>query len=533
MTELSQNWRDLPNLLSWHLLLSLCAVVTASIVALGIALLVDRRPRWKHLSLAVVGVMQTIPGLALLALMVPLLGGTIGFAPAFAALTVYALLPLLQNTVTGLSGTDPRLVEAARGLGMGERQILFQVRFPLAFPVILAGLRTSTVWTVGTTTLATAVGASGLGTYIFTGLQTRNHATTLFGCFFAAMLAIVLDQALRVIENAVRSRRRAVAGAAGAALALALMAATAGALWPRSSADVEARAETAPVEAESAQESAHPLAGQHFTVGSKAFVENLILGELVGMHLEASGATVEDRPSMGSTILFDALRQNAVDCYVDYSGTVWATLMKRDEPASRMRTRIESTSFLLEEHGVVSVGALGFENNYAIVMRGEHARGLGIRTIADLSGRDFDIAGDPEVFGRPEWERVRDIYSLQSLATRPMQTIYTWDALHEGQVDASIAYTTDGRIAEGDLVILDDNRQAFPPYDAILLVSPEASKNGALVEVLVDLVNRIDDRTMRVANRLVEIDRESPQRAARWLWERTRLKAPEQEPAVP
>ena len=198
-----------------------------------------------------------------------------------------------------------------------------------------------------------------------------------------------------------------------------------------------------------------------------------------------------------------------------------------------MRTRIQSTSFLLEEHGVVSVGALGFENNYAIVMRGEHARGLGIRTIADLSGRDFDIAGDPEVFGRPEWERVRDIYGLQSLATRPMQTIYTWDALHEGQVDASIAYTTDGRIAEGDLVILDDNRQAFPPYDAILLVSPEASRNRALLEVLSGLVNRIDDSTMRVANRLVEIDRESPQQAARWLWEKTRPEAAEEEPAVP
>lgn len=528
MNQLQQNWAELPTLLSWHMLLSLGAIATAAVIAGVTALLVDRRPRLQSVSLSVAGITQTIPGLALLALMVPLLGGTIGFLPAYLALTVYAVLPLLQNTVTGLAGVDPRVIEAARGLGMAERQILFRVRFPLALPVILAGLRTSTVWTVGMTTLATAVGASGLGTYIFSGLQTRNHAMTLFGCFFAAALAVVLDQALRLVEHGVRTRRRGLVGAAGAAVAAAFLVASAGALLPTARAFFDERSKAAPVQSAEATEAASPerpglpLAGMHLTTGSKTFVESHLLAEVVGLHLEAAGATVENRPGMGSTILFDALRENSVDCYVDYSGTVWATLMRRSDPASRLRTQIEAAGFLLSEHDVVTVGPLGFQNNYAVAMRPERAEELGVRSVADLAGHRLTIGGDPEVFSRPEWTRVRGIYGLEMVTPRPMQAIYMFDAVTNGQVDAITAYSTDGRLADSNLVLLDDPLEGFPPYDAILLASPEASRNPRLMEVLTGLVNRIDNGAMRQANRLVEVDRQTPLDAAQWLWESTR-----------
>ena len=519
MTEFQQNLRDLPSLLSWHVLLSMCAIGAASAVALATALLADHRPRLKHFSLAAAGVLQTIPGLALLALMVPLLGGSIGFAPAFVALTVYGLLPLMQNTVAGLTGTDPSLVEAARGLGMTERQVLFRVRFPLAFPVILAGLRTSTVWTVGTATLATAVGAASLGSYIFTGLQTRNHEMTLFGCFFAAALAVVLDQSLRVVEDAVRVRKRRRAAAVGAGLAVALVAAAGVAIWPRTAEPTSVAAAPSERGSPAPTDPTLPLAGQSFVTGSKTFVESHVLAALVGLQLQDAGATVVNRPGMGSTILFDALARDAVDCYVDYTGTVWATLMKRGEPASRLRTRIEAAAYLLAEHGVVAVGHLGFGNDYVLAMRADRASALGIRTIADLSGRELEIGGDAEVFGRPEWVRVRSIYGLQSLRARPMQPIYMFDALRSGQVDVITAYTTDGRLAEGGLAFLADPKRGFPPYDAILLASPSASRNEALMSVLGGLVNRIGDETMALANRRVEVDRETPEQAARWLWE--------------
>ncbi len=517
MNAFSQNWSDLPHLLSWHLVLSMCAVASASVIALSIALLADAKPHWKRPSLAVAGMLQTIPGLALLALMVPLLG-SIGFAPAFAALTVYALLPLMQNTITGLGDIDERLIDAARGMGMTERQILFQVRFPLAFPIILAGLRTSTVWTVGTTTLATAVGASGLGRYIFTGLQTRNHPMTLFGCFFAAALAIVLDQLLAAVEDSVRTRRRRPALVAATVLTVGLVAATAGALWPAAT----SRAQNGPVKSTATEEAVVqdtglPLAGKQLTVGSKMFVEQIVLGELIAQHLESQGAGVTIRSNMGSTILFDALSSNAVDCYVDYTGTIFTTLMRRVDRLDRVRTRIEAANYLLSEHGVVMIGTLGFENNYALAMRRDRAQGLGVSTIADLSGTGIRISGDPEVFGRPEWQHLSAVYSLESLITVPMQAIYRFDSVRDGQVDATLAYTTDGRLSYDDLVVIEDSRQAFPSYDATLLVSPEASKDRVLMETLAELVNTIDDVTMREANVQVELEGETPRSAASWL----------------
>ena len=533
MSSLAENLRDLPELLSWHLLLSLCALTTAATLTLILAIAADRSEKIKRIALDLAGTVQTIPSLALLAMMVPLLGGAIGFAPAYAALTLYGVLPMLQNTITGLDSIDGSLIEAARGLGMSERQILRRVRFPLAFPVIIAGLRTATIWVVGLTTLATAVGASGLGTYIFTGLQTRNNGMMLFGCFFAAALAIVLDQALGLLERALRNRRRGAARAIafwfGAAALLAVFTA-----WePTFESEREGPAASLPPADESANPAApqRPLQGLALTTGSKPFIESYIQAELLALELENAGASVDNRPNMGSTILFDALRSNAVDCYVDYSGTIWATIMKREEPASRIVTLLEVAGYLLREHGIVTVGPLGYQNDYSFAMRRGHAARLGIRSIADLTDRNLKIAGDPEVFGRPEWRRVREAYDLESLSTVGMQKIYMFDAVMNDQVDAIVAYSTDGRITLYDLLLLDDPKQVFPPYDAILLVSPQAAENAALIDVLANLVNRVDETLIRDANRAVDVDGETPEAAAAFLW--GQLRSPIAPPIAP
>ena len=536
MSSLAENLRDLPALLSGHLLLSLCALATAAALTLILAVAADRSEKVKRISLNLAGTMLTIPSLALLAIMVPLLGGTIGFAPAYAALTLYAVLPMLQNTIAGLDAVDPSLIEAARGLGMSERQILRRVRFPLALPVILAGLRTAAVWTVGTATLATAVGASGLGTYIFTGLQTRNHGMMLFGCFFAAALAIVLDQALSLVERALQTRRQGTARLAAAvsrrgwlppSLGVAALLAAAAAVAPLFQSERKPTAASVPSPAAASPAAAQkPLAGLTLTTGSKPFIESYIHAELLALELENAGASVDNRPNMGSTILFDALRGNTVDCYVDYSGTIWATIMKRDEPASRLETLIETAGYLLREHGVAAIGPLGYRNDYCFAMRRGRAAMLGIRSIADMAGRNLRIAGDPEVFGRPEWRRVREAYALESLTTVGMQKIYMFEAVMNDQVDAIVAYTTDGRIALHDLALLDDPEQVLPPYDAMLLVSPEASANAALIDVLSNLVNRIDGALMRGANRAVDVDGQTPEAAAAALWNRLRSPAP-------
>src|SRR5437588_503018 len=141
--QLAERFAELPGYLGGHMLLSTTSLLVRLAVSLPLGLFVSRRPRWTEPVLGVAGIIQTVPSLALLALMVPLLGGMIGFVPAFIALTLYSILPILANTIIGIRGVDPVLTEAARGLGMSDRQMLFRVELPLAAPVIIAGIRTA------------------------------------------------------------------------------------------------------------------------------------------------------------------------------------------------------------------------------------------------------------------------------------------------------------------------------------------------------------------------------------------------------
>lgn len=182
-----------------HLLLTGAALLGAVLVGLPLGIAAARRPLLGGVALASAGVLQTIPSIALLAFMLPLFG--IGTAPAIAALFLYGLLPILRNTVAGLRGVDPLLLEVGRGLGMRPRDLLWRVELPLAAPVILAGVRTAAVISVGTATLAAFIGAGGLGDPIVTGLSVTDINLVLSGALPAALLAIAVDLALHGVER--------------------------------------------------------------------------------------------------------------------------------------------------------------------------------------------------------------------------------------------------------------------------------------------------------------------------------------------
>lgn len=175
-------------------------IATAVGVPLGVALV--RRPGWRRLVLGAVGIIQTIPSLALFGFLipVPVLGG-IGIRTALVALSLYALLPVLRNTVVGIAGVDPAVREAGRGLGMTDRQLLWRVELPLAAGVILAGVRLATVTGIGLATIAAAIGAGGLGVFIFRGVAMVDNATILTGALPAAGLAILVDLGLGRVER--------------------------------------------------------------------------------------------------------------------------------------------------------------------------------------------------------------------------------------------------------------------------------------------------------------------------------------------
>ena len=508
--NLAERLAELPHLLSAHILLSMAAIGCGIAISVPLGVLVARRVRLSALVLSFASVIQTIPGLALLALMVPLLGGTIGYLPAFSALMLYSLLPILRNTIVGLQGVSPRVREAAAGLGMTARQQLLEVELPLALPVIVAGLRTATVWVVGAATLATPVGAASLGNYIFAGLQTRNWVSVIFGCLFAAGLAILLDQLIRLLEVSARDRRRGLAVAVGAGLSVLVLLALVPRVLP-----------TGPGTSagETLQQAEAALDGQRVVIGSKAFTEQYILAALMERHLAEAGAVVERRENLGSTIAFDALAAGEIDVYVDYSGTIWATVMDRARPVERHRMLAEMTGWLYQQHGILALGARGVENAYGFAMTREQATARGVSGLDELApiADELTVGGDSEVFVRSEWISTREHYGLQAMTTRAMDSTFMYSAVRDGQVDLISAYTTDGRIAAFDLVVLSDPAGILPPYDAVILLSPQAAARPGLAEALAPLVGAIDADLMRQANRRVDIDRETPAQAAGWL----------------
>ena len=222
-------------------------------------------------------------------------------------------------------------------------------------------------------------------------------------------------------------------------------------------------------------------------------------------------------------MIYQALLNGDIDLYVDYSGTLWTTQMKRTESKPREEVLAELKEWLAGQR-IEMLGALGFENAYALAMSRKKAEALGIRSIADLAraAPRLSIAGDYEFFARPEWKALQAAYGLSFRAQRLVQPEFMYQAAANGEVDVISAYTSEGRIAQYDLVVLDDPAHAIPPYDAILLFAPGRVSDDKLVAALAPLVGAIDVKLMREANLRAngQGGDSSPEAIARWMWDK-------------
>lgn len=524
MAELSRELAELPALLSAHASITALAAGLGVLISVPLGVLAARRPRLRAGALGLAGVVQTIPGLALLALMVPLLGA-FGFWPALVALVLYAMLPILRNTVEGIAGVDAAVLEAADAMGMTPRQRLLQVELPLALPVIVAGIRTAVVWTVGMATLSTPVGQPSLGSFIFGGLQTRNSAAVLVGCAAAAVLALGLDLVIGLLQASIARRERGRLFALLGGFAAALMF---GVLLPTLAAGPE-RAMAGPPSASRPASSATSAAAQRprgpalgtLHVGAKTFTEQYVLARLIAARLERAGLSVERHESLGSNVVFDALRQGDIDVYVEYTGTIWSSYMRRDEPVSSWRMLAMVSAWLAETHGVRLLGALGFENAYCLAMRRERAGALGIASLADLASRGAGLVlgTDYEFPKRAERTRLEATYPLSFGRIVSYDPSFMYTAIERREVDLITAFSSDGRIDELGLLVLADPGRAFPPYDAVLLLSPRAADTPEVVQALAPLLGTLTVERMRQANQMVDRDEDkrAPEEAAAWL----------------
>jgi osmoprotectant transport system substrate-binding protein/osmoprotectant transport system permease protein len=510
-SRLADAFARLPDYLGSHVLVSITALVIGLGVSLPLAIASRQRPVLRSGLLTVASVVQTIPGLALLALFYPMLlvlaglserlfgkgFSALGFLPSVLALALYSMLPVLRNTVIGLNGVDRSLLEAARVIGSKPGRVLLDIELPLAMPVIMAGIRTSAVWVIATATLSTPIGQTSLGNYIFAGLQTQNWVFVLFGCIAAAALALIVDQLLALMERGVASHSRMQIAAGVIGLLLVVLAA----LLP-----------------------AYGRAQGAYVIGAKPFTEQYVLAALIEQRLAANGLSAQRRDGLGSGVIFHALAAGDIAAYVDYSGTIWANEMHRSDVKPRAEVLAEVGNWLEKTHGIRLLGPLGFENAYALAMPRARAEALGIRSIADLAAHalQLSIAGDYEFFERLEWKAIREAYGLHFRQQRTMQSDFMYQAAANGDVDIVSAYTSDGRVAQYNLVVLDDPKHAIPPYDAILLLAPNRANDQALIAALQPLVNAIPVTLMREAN--LRAAGTTPSAVARWMGQQVRKK---------
>ena len=494
----------------------LTGVSTAAAILAGIPLgIVALRYGWlRGFLLGAIGVLQTVPSLAMLAILLALLQ-KIGALPAIIALTLYALLPIVRNTLTGLQNVPAEALDAARGIGMTERQQMWMVRFPLAAPVVVAGIRTAAVVGVGIATLSAFIGAGGLGQFINRGLALSNTDLILLGAVPAAALALLVDLSIGAVQwglGPVRQRERGSFRARLRPLALSapLWLIAAGFLAYFGGRDPEASA-SASVPSESGK--AAPEAS--IRLGSKNFTEQLIVAELTARLLEQrAGLGVERRFNLGGTMIcHQALTSGEIDLYIEYTGTGLTAILKQPVIDDRAGALEAVRQAYRERFGAEWLQPLGFNSTYAIAVRAAHARQQGWERISDLipDAAELRAGFTAEFAERPDgYPGLQERYGMRFQEVRDLDPAIMYDAVAKNEVDVICAFATDGRIAAYHLKPLVDDRKFFPPYDAVPVVRREILRAYPEVRsALEPLGGLIDEATMQRLNSRVDIDKRS------------------------
>ncbi|MEY4634599.1 MAG: Carnitine transport permease protein OpuCB [Acidobacteriota bacterium] len=507
MTELlafiASHRAEMATRLGEHVVLVAASTAIAAAVGIPLGILAARRPSLSRPIVGLANLAQTIPSLALFGFLIPLpLIGGIGTRTALVALTVYAVLPILRSTITGLQGVPPAVVECAVAMGLTPRQVLRQVEWPLALPSIVSGLRVAVVIGVGTATIASAIGAGGLGDYIFRGLAMVDATVILAGALPAALLALAADAALAAAGHLADARRRS--GRHVAVLAVVALLAAA-AVW-----------------------SGRATAGRaDLVVGSKNFTEQVVLGELLAQALERRGLTVDRRLNLGGTaIAHEALLSGGIDVYVEYTGTS-LTAIFNEPPSADSDAVFQTVRERYAALGVTLMPRLGFNNTFAILVRSEDAKRLGMKTVSDLAGMvrlkadaTLTRADAPwragfgyEFLERPDgFKGLSAAYGLSfAAAPRVMDLNLIYRALAAGEIDVTAGDATSGLIESLGLAVLEDDRRYFPVYDAspvarasVLLQYPVAA------EAIRSLAGRISAADMRRLNFAVDGEKQDP-----------------------
>jgi len=491
LATFQERFGDWLTALGQHLQLSLLTLLLAVFLAVPLAVYLSTRKRASNWVLQVAGIFQTIPSMALLGLFIPIMG--IGTLPALTALVIYAIFPILQNTITGLQGIDPSLEEAGVAFGMTKWERLKKFEIPLAMPVIMSGIRTAAVMIIGTATLAALIGAGGLGSFILLGIDRNNASLILIGALSSAFLAIAFNLLLKWMEKA---KLRTIF-AAFAVMVLGLGASYTPSLLPKPE-------------------------KENLVIAGKLGPEPEILANMYKILIEENtDMTVTVKPNFGkTTFLYEALKKGDIAIYPEFTGTVTESLLK---PAPQVGHDPETVyqaarDGIKQQDDLALLKPMAYQNTYAVAVPRKIAQEYGLKTISDLKKVEGQLkAGFTLEFNDREDgnKGLQKVYGL-NLQVSTMEPALRYQAIQSGDIQITDAYSTDAELARYDLVVLEDDKQLFPPYQgAPLMKTALLEKHPELEAVLNKLAGKITADQMSQMNYQVGVEGKSANQVAR------------------
>ncbi|MFK9092866.1 glycine betaine ABC transporter substrate-binding protein [Bacillus salipaludis] len=509
---LTGNYQQIFNLLGEHLYLSIISVLIAIIIGIPLGILISNEPKLSKPIIGTTNVIQAVPSLALLGFLIPFIG--IGSAPAIVMVVLYSLLPIVKNTYTGLTNIDGDILEAAKGIGLTKSQTMRKVQLPLAFPMIMAGIRISAVTAVGLMTIAAFVGAGGLGYLVFSGVQTVDNHMILAGAIPACILALLIDFVVGKLEtslsytskqkNASKSGKKAKKWMIALASIIII---SFGGFKVYSFANAEDK----------------------IIIGSKNFSESMILGNMLADIIEnKTDIQVERKLNLGGTqVAFSAIKNGDIDLYVEYTGTGLVNILNQPPESDPDKVYDYVEREFKQKYNIELLKPLGFNNTYALAVRQDTANEYGLNTISDLAKVSGNLIMGPTI----EFPNREDgliglskTYNMEFKDVKAVDGGLRYTALKNHKSDVIDAFSTDGLLEAFKLKVLKDDQNFFPPYYAVPIIKEETLKeHPELKKAINTLSGKLSDEKMRELNYKVDSLKQSPAKVAKEFLEKEGL----------
>lgn len=504
---LTEDFKFFLNLTIEHILISLLAISIASVLGIILGIIISEYRRFSGLILGTVNILYTIPSIALLGFFITITG--VGNTTALIALIIYALLPIIRSTYTGIVNINPLIIEASEGMGSTKLQQLFKVKLPLALPVLMSGIRNMVTMTIALAGIASFVGAGGLGVAIYRGITTNNSAMTFLGSLLIAILALVFDFILGLIEKRLTNRKRVKYKINPKLIILGLFIVIFGAYF-----------------------SLNSKKDKTINIATKPMTEGYILGQMLTELIEQDTdlkVNITNGVGGGTSNIHPAIVKGEFDLYPEYTGTSWEAVLKKEASYDESKFD-ELQKEYKEKYNLEYVNLYGFNNTYGLAVNKDIAEKYNLKTYSDLAkiSNNLVFGAEYDFFEREDgYKELQKVYNMNFKKQIDMDIGLKYQAMKDKKIDVMVIFTTDGQLAISDVLVLEDDKKMYPSYRAGTVVRSEILlQHPELKPVLEKLNNILDDKTMADLNYQVESEGKKPEDVAReYLQEKGLLEA--------